>query len=313
MPTSQKSNLAFERFPKKETIIAIALSIIYLLWVSVVVGFRNDHLIFLTLCLTLFFAHNVSRKVILALIFFVIYWIVYDSTRIYPNYLFNPVHIQDLYEWEKSWFGIQSAEGIITPNEFFATRTNTVLDVFSGLFYLCWVPVPIAFAIWLFFKDKKLLLEFSFAFLLCNLIGFVIYYLYPAAAPWYVELHGFEKNFEIPGNEAGLAKFDEFFGVPLFNSMYAKNANVFAAVPSLHSAYPVVTLYYGLKKRLKLGSFIFFVILVGIWFTAVYSGHHYIIDVILGAFCAVATIIIIEKILMKTRMKEWMERYSVLI
>lgn len=305
--------MTFERFSKRETIIVLILTALYLLWVTLAVGLRNDHFIFLALVLSLFFTSLRSRKVVMALIFFIIYWVVYDSMRIYPNFEFNPVHIREPYEFEKAWFGFNYNGGIVTPNEYFAVNTNPVLDVLSGLFYLCWVPVPLMFAVWLFFRDKRMLLDFSLAFLLTNLFGFMLYYAYPAAPPWYVELHGFQENFSIPGNEAGLANFDRILGISLFNGMYAKNANVFAAIPSLHAAYPLVTLYFGRKKKLRLVSWVFLVILAGIWFSAVYSRHHYIIDVLLGALCAVATVVVYEKVVLKTKVNQWLEWYAELI
>ena len=302
--------MAIENTFKKQTLLALGLAFLYLLWIVVVVGLRSDHLIFIALCLVLFFASEMSRKVFLALFFFVVYWVIYDSLRIYPNYDFNPVLVQEPYDIEKSLFGFLYNGQIITPNEFFETHTHPVADVLSGLFYLCWVPVPIAFAIWLFFKDKRMLLDFSLAFLLTNLFGFVLYYAYPAAPPWYVEMHGFTENFSIPGNEAGLANFDRIMGVQLFHSMYAKNANVFAAIPSLHSAYPIIPLYYAWKRKMPLAALGFFVICIGIWGAAVYSRHHYIIDVVLGVLCAVATIFMLERFVLRTRVDKWLNAYA---
>jgi len=305
--------MAFERFSKKESFIVFGLTGLYLLWSVLMVGFRSDHLVFVALCLGLFYAGETSRKVLLALSFFLIYWIVYDSLRIYPNYAFNPVHIQQPYDLEKSLFGFEYLGQIVTPNEFFEKNTLPIADVASGFFYLCWVPVPIAFAIWLFFKDKRMLLDFSLAFLLVNLFGFVLYYAYPAAPPWYVELHGFQENFSIPGNEAGLANFDRIMGVGLFHGMYAKNANVFAAIPSLHSAYPILPLYFALKRKMPLAAGVFFLICVGIWGSAVYSRHHYFIDVILGILCSLATILVLERLVLRTRVNRWLNRYAELI
>lgn len=302
--------MALDQNLKKQTLIALGLAFIYLLWMSLVVGLRNDHLIFIAVCMALFFASDTSRKVLMALFFFILYWVIYDSLRIYPNYAFNPVHIQEPYDIEKALFGFLYNGQLITPNEFFEVNTHPVLDVLSGLFYLCWVPVPIAFAIWLFFKDKRMLLDFSLAFLLTNLFGFVLYYAYPAAAPWYVELHGFSENFNIPGNEAGLANFDRILGIQLFHGMYAKNANVFAAIPSLHSAYPIIPLYFAIKRKMPIAIFFFFVICVGIWGAAVYSRHHYIIDVILGVLCALMTILVLEQLVLKTRVDRWLNRYT---
>lgn len=41
------------------------------------------------------------------------------------------------------------------------------------------------------------------------------------------------------------------------------------------------------------------VITLGIWFTAVYTSHHYIIDVLLGIACALLGFIIFEYLLMR--------------
>jgi membrane-associated phospholipid phosphatase len=312
-PTALADSLQFERFPARESLIALGMALVYLIWVWLAVGLRSDHLVFTGLCLGLYFLHPLSRKLVLALFFFVIYWVIYDSMRVYPNHLFNPVHIAEPYNLEKALFGFTWNGQVVTPNEYFAQNTHPVLDVLSGFFYLSWVPVPLAFAVWLYFKDKRTLLDFSLAFLLTNIFGFILYYLYPAAPPWYVELYGFQENFSIPGNEAGLANFDQIMGVQLFHGMYARNANVFAAIPSLHSAYPLITLYFAVKKRLKLASWMFLIILAGIWFSAVYSRHHYIIDVLLGALCAVATIIVFEKIILKSRINSWLDKYARII
>ena len=65
-------------------------------------------------------------------------------------------------------------------------------------------------------------------------------------------------------------------GLTIFQGLYGRNANVFAAVPSLHSAYMVVALFYSFRARCyNWLRAIFAIIMVGIWFTAVYSGHHY--------------------------------------
>jgi len=68
--------------------------------------------------------------------------------------------------------------------------------------------------------------------------------------------------------------------------MYSKNANVFAAIPSLHAAYPIITVLYGsLSKRLWVHiGFVFFSL--SVWFSAVYSRHHYVLDVLAGGMCA---------------------------
>src|SRR5206468_9223278 len=112
--------------------------------------------------------------------------------------------------------------------------------------------------------------------LFVNLIGFVGYYVYPAAPPWYVQQYGFQFQAHTPGNTAGLARFDNYFHAGIFHALYAKSSNVFAAMPSLHSAYNLIVLYYGIKNRLGIINVLFAIIAAGIWFAAVYSSHHYL-------------------------------------
>ena len=134
----------------------------------------------------------------------------------------------------------------------------------------------ITFAGYLFFTNRRQFLLFSMTFVLVNLLGFVVYYLFPAAPPWYVQYHGFTFHPLSAGNTGGLAKFDAYFHAGIFKSIYAKGSNVFAAMPSLHSSYPVIVLYYGLKNRLGLVNIFFGLVMVGIWFSRSYTceAHH---------------------------------------
>jgi hypothetical protein len=272
---------------RKAALVVAALSVGYLLLSYLLVGFKSDQLVLVGLANLLYFASAVTRKFITGFSIFIVFWVLYDYMKAFPNYWFNPVHIQDLYEAEKAVFGIRDGAAVLTPNEFWLQQSNSFLDVMSGFFYLTWIPVPLAFAAFLFFWNRRQFVYFSLTFLLVNLLGFVVYYLYPAAPPWYVQLHGFDFIAATPGNTAELAKFDAFFNVTIFNSLYAKGSNVFAAMPSLHSAYPLIVFYYALRNNLGVVAKVFFgIITAGIWFAAVYTSHHYVLDVLAGIACA---------------------------
>lgn len=243
----------------------------------------------------LYFASGTTRRFILAFSVYVLYWIVFDYMKAFPNYRYNDVHIQSLYEWEKAWFGVTHNGSVLTPNEALALYQNTAMDLLAGFFYLCWIPVPLAFAAVLFFTNRKQFFQFSLTFLIVNLIGFAGYYLYPAAPPWYVALRGFEFDPSTPGNVAGMGRFDAFFGVKIFEGIYAKSSNVFAAMPSLHAAYMLIVLWFGVKLRMGWWNGLFAIILVGIWFAAVYSSHHYVLDVLAGVLCSLAGIAMVQR------------------
>ncbi|MCK8494978.1 phosphatase PAP2 family protein [Spirosoma sp. RP8] len=274
----------------KGSLVLTAISVVYLVVSYLLVGFNSDQLALTGLVNGLYYGSVISRKFLIAFSIFAVYWIIFDYMKAFPNYLYNSVHIESLYQLERNLFGITQGQVLLTPNEFWLVHRTAFLDVLTGLFYLTWVPVPMMFAAYLFFKDQPTYYSFAFTFLLVNLIGFVIYYAYPAAPPWYIHEHGFNFYPHTPGNTAGLANFDRYFGVSVFHSIYAKSSNVFAAMPSLHSSYPVIVVYHSVRKKMGLINVFFIVVMLGVWFSAVYSSHHYVLDVLAGLTCALTGI-----------------------
>ncbi len=286
----------------KESLVMLCALAVWLAVTALCVGFRTEHIWLALLIAALFFACRPTRRLVVALLPFIVFGISYDWMNIVHNYEVNSVDIRGLYESEKQLFGIAAADGtLLTPNEFFAQHRTALMDFLGGVFYLCWVPVPIIFGLWMYFSGKvKPYLHFALVFLLVNLIGFAGYYIHPAAPPWYVALHGFDFRLGVPGDVAGLGAFDEMTGLGVFQGLYGRNANVFAAVPSLHSAYTLVAFIYALRSRSGLAwTLALGIITAGIWFTAVYTSHHYIIDVLLGITTALAGFLLFEYVLMR--------------
>jgi len=289
----------------------LAITVFYLLLSVLLVGFKTDQLFLAGIFNAAFFLSSISRKFIIGFSIFIVYWIIFDYMKAFPNYNYNTVHIADLYNLEKHLFGVHFNGKLLTANEYWRINGKTWIDVAAGIFYLCWIPVPLAFAGFLFFKNRRQFLYFSLTFVLINFIGFIVYYLYPAAPPWYVQYNGFIFHAKTPGNTAGLAKFDAYFHAGIFKSIYSKGSNVFAAMPSLHSSYPVVVLYYGIKNRLGLINIFFAIVMLGIWFTAVYASHHYIIDVLAGILSATVGIIIFNTLVTRVNFfKTFVEKYE---
>ncbi len=279
---------SFIRFDKKNLIWNLILSAAYLFFNIAIGDLRSEHLFLVVLWWLLYYASPQTRRFALAYSIFIIFWVLYDAMRAVPNYTVNTAHIKEPYDLEKSLFGIMDNGILKTPNEYFAAHTHKLLDFLSGFFYINWMPIPLGFGFYLFLKNKKTFLEFGLAFLLVNIVGFAIYYLYPAAPPWYVGQYGFNLKIGVPGSRAGLARFDALIHYPLFQNIYHKNANVLAAMPSLHATYPLIVFYYSIKAKMpKWIIGIFGIFMLGIWFAAIYSNHHYVIDVLAGIIIAV--------------------------
>lgn len=294
----------------QDFLITTGLSLAYLVLSYFLIGFKSDQVVLVTIFNVGYYASAFSRKFILGFSIFIVYWIIFDYMKAFPNYHFNEVSTTELYNFEKFWFGIRENGAVLTPNEYFLAHYRVEIDVISGFFYLMWIPVPLAFAAFLFFKDRRQFLYFSLTFVLVNLIGFVIYYLYPAAPPWYMQLHGGDFIANTPGNTGGLARFDRFFDAPVFASIYSKSSNVFAAMPSLHSSYPVIVVYYGLRNRLGWFNLFFTIVMFGIWFTAVYTSHHYLLDVLAGIVCAIVAIFLFNYLVANTGLKRLLDKYA---
>lgn len=283
---------------------AFFTSFFYLLLSYLLIGFKTDQLVLTGLFNGCYFASKQSRKFILGFSIFIVYWIIFDYMKAFPNFRFNTVATGELYGLEKRLFGFNWNGAVLTPNEFFIRNHTPLLDVFSGIAYLCWVPVPLAFAAWLFFRNRKYFFYFSLSFFLVNLIGFAGYYIYPAAPPWYISQYGFDFHSHISGNTAGLARFDALMGVSIFDSLYSKSSNVFAAMPSLHASYMLIVLYYAIKVKLKWYYILLFTaLLLGIWFSAVYNNHHYVLDILAGILCGITGIALFQWFIRKKQGK----------
>lgn len=306
-----------ELFPRinQKTAVALAVgSVFYLILSYFLVGFKSDQLVLIGLVNGLYYLSGYTRRFVLGFLIFVVYWMIFDYMKAFPNYKISSVHIGDLYNTEKNIFGIHSGNNVFTPNEYLKIHATTFLNVLTGIFYLCWIPVPLGFATYLLFTRPKEFLGFSLTFFLVNLLGFVVYYTYPAAPPWFIQEHGFHFIPLTKGSTAGLARFDNYFHVGVFQNIYEKGSNVFAAMPSLHSSYPIIVLYYGIKNRLGIVNMIFATVMAGIWFTAVYASHHYVLDVLAGIVCAAAGISLFNFVATKSKgMRRFLNSYAQLI
>jgi len=127
------------------------------------------------------------------------------------------------------------------------------------------------------------------------MLGYTTYYWFPAAPPWYVSLHGLgPANLSVAPNPAGAIRFDELLGTHFFTEMYGRSADVFGAIPSLHVAYPLLSLLYALELgSLRTFTFVFYAIMC---FSAVYLNHHYVLDILWGSTYTVLVYVLLKQI-----------------
>jgi hypothetical protein len=262
--------------------IAAVIAVAFYLWsVHAIMGIRGEHLFLAGL--TVVFAVIGGKPFRFTALFspVILTGITYEYFRLLKGIRLD-IHVADLYHAELHWFGVGQGESRQVLANWFLAHTHPALDLICGLAYILYLFVPIVFAIVLFFVDEERMLHVGLAFLITNLVGMAIYVLYPAAPPWYVAEYGLgPARLDVLPNAAGTVRFDHLLGIDYFTTFYARSANVFGAMPSLHVGYPMSTAIAlgALGKRWWM-PVIGFVIVVG--FAAIYLQHHYVWDVVVG-------------------------------
>ena len=116
----------------------------------------------------------------------------------------------------------------------------------------------------------------------------------PAAPPWYYLEYGAMIDLTTTGQTAGLGRFDELIGFPLYANMYGQSSNVFGALPSMHAAFPMLLTIYSIRYKNWWLTGLFAISMISIWIGAIYTSHHYIIDILMGIACGIIGYLITE-------------------
>lgn len=272
-------------------------------------GFRSDHLVMGILLGVLFYGGRKTDAIREFIFPILLTGILYDSMRFYSDYIRGTIHVSEPYYFDRHFFGIETPIGILTPNEWFQHHLHPALDLITGFAYLTFIGVFVLVSAYIYFwvgglKGKGTSLHsaayirsrrsvFSWSFFWVNMIGYSTYYWYPAAPPWYVSLYGLGPvRMDALPNPAGCLRFDQLLGTHFFTEMYGRSADVFGAVPSLHVAYPLISVYFAFRfGTLRLFSAFFYILMC---FSAVYLNHHYVLDVLWGSAYALGTAIIVD-------------------
>jgi membrane-associated phospholipid phosphatase len=277
----------------KRTIVPPAIGLVYIAVIGVLGGLRADHVLIGLLGL-LDLYNEKTRLFLRQFLPFIVTGAIYDSMRyFYWPGIEGRVHVAGPYEFERSWFGI----GGRTPNEWFLEHHWPALDLACGFAYLVFVGEYLILAFFFFFRRRyEMVQTLALAFLLVNLLGFVTYFIYPVAPPWYVTEYGLgPARMDIHPSSAAASRFDLLLGTHFFDQMYGKGVDVYGAYPSLHVAYPLMAVWAVFRVeelRWARGLAVGFFLLMCL--SAVYLQHHYVTDVLLGIAYAVATLAILR-------------------
>ncbi len=224
---------------------------------------------------------------------FIIIFFAWQLLRGYADQAANgagfPIHDTDLIAAERLLFGGQIPT-VVLQNALYVPGQIQWYDVMATTFYGFHFVLPLLFAYLLWIRDRDLYWRFVYALMAVSFAAFFTYVVFPAVPPW---LAGEQKLIR-DGNrivqvhlirDAVVDQFRVGGGIPSY-LLRRSNPNPIAAMPSLHAAYPTLVLLFGLFNWRPVAP-VALLYCLGLWFSVVYIGDHYVVDVLAGVVYAV--------------------------
>ena len=241
---------------------------------------------------------------------FVLFWILYDMMRgVADSIKGGYVNVVEPYRLEALCFGWMTGHDI--PAIWFAGWRvanegrwyKEILDLMSANMYTLHFAAPLIL-MWIFWHttdDRRSFYLFIYTITVLNISALATFMIYPAAPPWYVDKYGFQQPGivgMVSGAVGGLLAVDNMLKVKFFTTLWDNfNANHFAAIPSLHGAYPLAIAFF-IWKKFRGKTWLWFIYPLLTWFAAVYLNQHYIVDLIIGAGYLAAAYMLTDRILL---------------
>jgi hypothetical protein len=270
---------------KKYNLLIVLLFIFYIILMTGImiwqgVGIAPDRYAFVLLLGSLLIKR--TRSFLLDWVPFLFILISYDFLRSLSPTLNPRVHYQSLIDGDLFLF--HQLPNLTLQQMFFNPNHLGFLDYFTTIFYFLHFALPLAFGFLLWIYNKNYFRLFVIALCLMSYMAWVSYVIYPAAPPWLAQEKGYISGVTKIMNQT-LNSFPDRFHLP---TVYTKfNPNPTAAMPSMHAAYPFLVLlfsfYFFGKKALIFTPYVFMM-----WFSLVYLGEHYVVDILAGIIYASA-------------------------
>jgi hypothetical protein len=178
-----------------------------------------------------------------------------------------------LQQW--LWGGLDDPMRTFERLVFWVTRIHSI------------VPMTVAFGLWL--TRRALFYRFAATFLVLSFSAALTFWLYPSAPPWAAGQLGLLEVVKLNGNVGVGSSAPTAGGTGVYTLIHG---NPYAAIPSLHGGYSfLVALFLG-ALAWKAGRR-WLIPLLAVYpalqaFAAVYTGNHYVVDLLIGYVYVIA-------------------------
>ena len=227
---------------------------------------------------------------------FVVIFLAYELMRGIADDAGFPVHIADVRDLELALFGGTLPTAWLQERMAPAEGVG-VAAIVATVFYMLHFALPVVtgFLLWVWRRPRYH--EYLAAFVLLSFAGFVTFLLVPVAPPWLAAEWGYLNG---PGGEPivrylkpdAFAAIAEFLGYPDGGELssyvfYGVNPNGVAAFPSLHAGYPLLS-FLVLRQAFGRIAWLALLYAAAVWWSIVFTGDHYVVDVVGGIAYAAA-------------------------
>lgn len=231
-----------------------------------------------------------ARGVIFDWLPFITALFAYDLLRgfVGNNPLFEP-HVTPQIDFDR-WLFSDSIPTVALQERFYDAGQLAWYDLAAWAVYLTHFFAAFAIAAVLWRVARPLFLDFRAMLLSLTFVIFITYALYPAAPPWMAS----EDGVIGPVTRVVGGVWDHLGASPA-SALFDRGSsfvNPVAAIPSMHTAYPVLILCFFWSR----GGWLRWTCLayaLAMSLVLVYTGEHYVIDVILGWIYAIATFLVV--------------------
>jgi hypothetical protein len=225
---------------------------------------------------------------------------LYDVSRGMADGLGIPVHVTELAAADR-WL----ADGVL-PTAWLQEHwgADWWAAVASLVYSSHFVVTPVVLAV-LWLRDRGRWVRYARLVIALSAAGLVTYVLYPAAPPWLAARDGVIEPVDRISSSGWAV-----LGLPKAGAVLHSGqgqVNAVAAVPSLHTAFAVLTCLVLLPmarhvwQRCALVGYAVLMPVVLVW-----SGEHYVVDTLLGALYAIAVWVLVPRLgrLLRRRRQE---------
>jgi membrane-associated phospholipid phosphatase len=161
------------------------------------------------------------------------------------------------------------------------------VTVASILFYGLHVFLIIVAVVLFWFRNRMIYRGYAYSMILTSYLALFTFVVFPTSPPWFT---GAARNLLSDGSVLLPSALQE-----LQQALLAIESDKFAAFPSLHAAYAVLFTIYALRLSRKLGLVVL-AIACGVFFSTIYLGQHYVIDLIGGIIYSLAAVAVVDKL-----------------